>query len=201
MQRRESSSSSSRRHRRLLLYVGLRVHSVSVCHHGACKRKMLIFTPILPPIRGSLPEVIRSCCHHHPPQGLRRPFERARHAHAPPTARRRRVAGAPAARDLGAAATPLARRPLAMSHRTGAPLECGGGGGSKVLAVCHPTLALRRSSKHALHRASRAAGSTRRLRHPHPPPGDNVRSYAGGTCRRPGAQRPRLRRRARSARQ
>ena len=46
MQRRESSSSSSRRHRRLLLYVGLRVHSVSVCHHGACKRKMLIFTPI-----------------------------------------------------------------------------------------------------------------------------------------------------------
>ena len=60
-------------------------------------------------------------------------FERARHAHAPPTARRRRVAGAPAARDLGAAATPLARRPLAMSHRTGAPLERGGGGGSKVL--------------------------------------------------------------------
>jgi hypothetical protein len=33
-------------------------------------------------------------------KGLRRPFERARHAHAPPTARRRRVAGAPAARDL-----------------------------------------------------------------------------------------------------
>ena len=29
-----------------------------------------------------------------------------------------------------------------MSHRTGAPLERGGGGGSKVLAVCHPTLAL-----------------------------------------------------------
>ena len=28
-------------------------------------------------------------------QGLRRPFERARHAHAPPTARRPRVAGAP----------------------------------------------------------------------------------------------------------
>ena len=26
-----------------------------------------------------------------------------------------------------------------------------------------------------------------------------MRSYAGGTCRRPGAQRPRLRRRARSA--
>ena len=68
-------------------------------------------------------------------KGFRRPFERARHAHAPPTARRRRVAGALAARDLGAAATPLARRPLAMSHRTGAPLECGGGGGSKVLAV------------------------------------------------------------------
>ena len=104
-----------------------------------------------------------------PPQGLRRPFERARHAHAPSTARRRRVAGAPAARDLGAAATPLARRPLAMSHRTGAPLERGGGGGSKVLAVCHPTLALCRSSKHALHRASRAARSTRRLRHPHSP--------------------------------
>ena len=59
--------------------------------------------------------------------------------------------------------------PLAMSHRTGAPLERGGGGGSKVLAVCHPTLALGRSSKHALHRASRAARSTRRLRHPHSP--------------------------------
>ena len=27
-----------------------------------------------------------------------------------------------------------------MSHRPGAPLERGGGGGSKVLAVCHPTL-------------------------------------------------------------
>ena len=53
-----------------------------------------------------------------------------------------RAARRPAARDLGAAATPLARRPLAMSHRTGAPLERGGGGGSKVLAVCHPTLAL-----------------------------------------------------------
>ena len=66
-------------------------------------------------------------------------------------------------------ATPLARRPLAMSHRTGAPLERGGGGGSKVLAVCHPTLALGRSSKHALHRASRAARSARRLRHPHSP--------------------------------
>ena len=52
---------------------------------------------------------------------------------------------------------------------TGAPLERGGGGGSKVLAVCHPTLALGRSSKHALHRASRAARSTRRLRHPHSP--------------------------------
>ena len=110
-----------------------------------------------------------------PPKGFRRPFERARHAHAPSH-------GAPAARDLGAAATPLARRPLAMSHRTGAPLERGGGGGSKVLAVCHPTLALGRSSKHALHRASRAARSARRLRHPHYPPGDNVRSYAGSKC-------------------
>ena len=114
-------------------------------------------------------------------------------------ARRRRVAGAPAAGYLGAAATPLARRPLAMSHRTGAPLERGGGGGTEVLAVCYPTLALGRSSKHALHRTSRAARSARRLRHPHPTPGDNVRSYAGGTCRRPGAQRPRVRRRARSA--
>ena len=66
-------------------------------------------------------------------------------------ARRRRVAGAPAAGDLGAAATPLARRPLAMSHRTGAPLERGGGGGTEVLAVCYLTLALGRSSKHALH--------------------------------------------------
>ena len=43
------------------------------------------------------------------------------------------------------------------------------GGGTEVLVVCHPTLALGRSSKHALHRASRAARSARRLRHPHSP--------------------------------
>ena len=53
----------------------------------------------------------------------------------------RRVLSDAASRDLGAAATPLARRPLAMSHRTGAPLERGRGGGSKVFAVCHLTLA------------------------------------------------------------
>ena len=146
---------------------------------------------ILPPIRGSLPEVIRSCCHHHlhHHKVLRRPFERARHAHAPPTALRRRVAGAPAARDLGAAATPLARRPLAMSHRTGAPLERGGGrwqqGPRGVPPHPRPRqelearLAPSLSSSAQLHTTS----STSPL-----PPGGNVRSYAGGTCRRPGAQ-------------
>ena len=56
-----------------------------------------------------------------------------------------------------------------MSHRAAAPLERGGGGGTEVLVVCHPTLALGRSSKHALHRASRAARSARRLRHAHSP--------------------------------
>ena len=60
-------------------------------------------------------------------QRFSRPFERARASH-----------GALAARDLSAAATPLARRPLAMSHRTGAPLERGEGGGTEVLALCHP---------------------------------------------------------------
>ena len=45
-----------------------------------------------------------------------------------------------------------------MSHRAGAPLERGGSGGSEVLAECHPTLALGRSSKHAFHRASAAIG-------------------------------------------
>ena len=101
------------------------------------------------------PEVIPAQRTHHPPtKGRGRPFEwRAARARL-----RGRAGGAPAARRrreaLGAAATPLARRPLAMSHRTGAPLERGGGGGSEVLAVCHLTLALGRSSKHALHRTS-----------------------------------------------
>ena len=103
----------------------------------------------------------------------------------------RRAGGATPARQLrealSAAATPLARRPRAMSHRTGAPLERGGGGSTEVIAVCHPTLALGRSSKHALHRASRAARSARRLQHPHSPPGDKVRSSVESTCRRPGA--------------
>ena len=77
---------------------------------------------------------------HPPTKGLRRPFERARHAHAPPTARRRRVAGAPAARETLERRRRRSRAALYpschMSHRTGAPLERGGGGGSKVLAVC-----------------------------------------------------------------
>jgi hypothetical protein len=55
----------------------------------------------------------------------------------------------------------------------------------------------RQDSKPALHRASRAARSARRLRHPHHQEATRA-SDPGGTCRRPGAQRPRLR--ARSAR-
>ena len=162
---------------------------------------------VLPPIRGSQPEVIRSWCAHHPPPKV---FAGRLNARGTRTRLPRRAGGGwPArrrpARDLGAAATPIARRPLAiMSHRTGAPIERGGGGGSKVLAVCHPTLALGRSSKHALHRASRVSAQHTTSSTSPLPPGDNVRSYyAGGTCRRPGAQRPRLRRRARnrSARQ
>ena len=38
-----------------------------------------------------------------------------------------------------------------MSHRTGAPLERGGDGSSEVPVARHPTLALGRSTKHALH--------------------------------------------------
>ena len=91
-----------------------------------------------------------------------------------------------------------ARRPRAVSHRAGAPLKRGGGGGSEVLAACSPILALGRSSKQALHRASREARSARRLRHPHHPQ-ETMRNI--GTCRRLGVQRPRLRFRARSARQ
>ena len=40
-----------------------------------------------------------------------------------------------------------------MSHRTAAPLERGGGGGTEVLVVCHPTLALGRIAKLSLYRA------------------------------------------------
>ena len=175
---------------------------------------------ILPPIRGSQLEVKgRSLL-------LGRPGTQAvriaLHAHAPPTARRPRATGAPAARDLGAAATPLARRHRALSHRAGAPLERGGSGGSEVLAACHPTLALGRSSKHAFHRASRAARSARRLRHPNNPKRQHAQFIGGqhmqapgraglrrrarsawqqfGCPRRPGVQRLRHRRRARSAR-
>ena len=66
-----------------------------------------------------------------------------------------------------------------------------------------PTLSLGRSAKRALHRAFRAARSARRLRHPHHQ--EATRAVIGGatctcTCRRPGAQRPCLRCRARSAR-
>ena len=73
----------------------------------------------------------------------------------------------PTAQDLGAhaAATPLARRPLAMSHRTSVPAlrssvaEAVAARSSRCATP--PTLALGRSSKHALHRASRAARSAR----------------------------------------
>ena len=75
----------------------------------------------LPPIRGSQPEVIRSRCHHHhtTTRSTTRFFAgrlTARHAHTPPTARRRRVAGALAARDLGAAAPPLTTANPRPSH-------------------------------------------------------------------------------------
>ena len=63
-----------------------------------------------------------------------------------------------------------------------------------------PTLALGRSAKRALHRASRAARSARRLRRPHHQEATRAVIGGGTTCRRPGAQRPRVRRRARSAR-
>ena len=155
------------------------------------ERVVVVHIPcVLPAIRGSLPEVIRSwCAHHHHQPPPPKVFAGRLNARGTRTRLPRRAGGAwptdaPVARDLGAAATPLARRPLAMSHRTGAPLarrplamshrtgaplERGGGGGSKVLAVCHPSLDLGRSSKHALHRASRAARSARRHRHPHHP--------------------------------
>ena len=147
-----------------------------------------ICTSLLPPIRGSQPEVIRSwCCVRttHPPapapKVLRRPFERARHAHAPPTARRRRVWPARRWREtlewrrrrsraaLLPHEPPYRRSARAWRRRWQ----------HKVLAVCHPTLALGRSSKHALHRASRAARSAQRLRHPHSPPGDNACATGG----------------------
>ena len=63
-----------------------------------------------------------------------------------------------------------------------------------------PTLPLGRSAKRALHRASRAARSARRLRRPHHQEATRAVIGGGTTCRRPGAQRPRVRRRARSAR-
>ena len=56
-------------------------------------------------------------------------------ARAPPTRRARPWSGGDA---------PLARCPLAVSYRAGAPLErvAAAAGGSEVLAECHPTLAL-----------------------------------------------------------
>ena len=142
---------------------------------------------LLPPIRGSQPEVIWSWCahHHHHPQKV---FAGRLNARSTRTRLPRRAGGArprPARPrrepllGLDAAATPLARRQCAVGHHAGAPLEHGRGGGSDFLAVCHPTLALGRSLKHALRRASRAARSARRLRHP-PPPRDNARKLTGG---------------------
>ena len=68
-------------------------------------------------------------------------------------------------------------------------------------ALTLPTLALGWSAKRALHRASRAARSARRLRHPYHQEAMRASYRGSSTCRRPGrAQRARLRRRARTAR-
>ena len=74
---------------------------------------------------------------------------------APDARRGRRAGRARPLRGGGAARAPPSCR---ESHRAGAPLERGGSGGIEVLADCHPTLALGRSSKHAFHRASAAIG-------------------------------------------
>jgi hypothetical protein len=65
-----------------------------------------------------------------------------------------------------------------------------------------PTLALGRSAKRALHQASRAARSAAHgvFDNDMPTTKRHARVIGGGTCRRPGTQRPRHRRRARSAR-
>ena len=126
---------------------------------------------ILPPIRGSQPEVIRSCCHshhhHHHHHHHHKVFAGRLTSRGTRTRLPRRARGAWPARRRRE--TLERRRPLAMSHRrnsytldipTGAPLERGGGGGSKVLAVCHPTLALGRSSRLAPSLSSSAQHTT-----------------------------------------
>ena len=140
---------------------------------------------ILPPIRGSLPEVIRSwCAHHHHHHKV---FAGRLNARGTRTRLPRRPGGAwPARRrrdrDLGAAATPLARRPLAMSHRTGAPLERGGGGGSKVLHRGVPPHPRPRQELEARLAPSLSSSAQHMTFSTSPlPPGDNVRSYAGST--------------------
>ena len=67
-------------------------------------------------------------------------------------------------------------------------------------AAANVALSLRTALMKSVHAGLGGAPPTTPSTSP-PPPGDNVRSYAESTCRRPGAQRPRLRRRARSARQ
>jgi hypothetical protein len=98
-----------------------REQTATVSRERACK---LVVHNILPPIRGSQPEVYNSELvpppphHHHTKVFAGRLNARGTRTRLPRRAggawpaRRRRVAGAPAARDLGAAATPLARRPL-----------------------------------------------------------------------------------------
>ena len=168
-----------------------------------CSDKVMV----LPPIRGSLPEVIRSWCahhhhhHHHPPKvfagRLNARGTRARASHGAPAARGRRAGGArpwsggDAARAPPSCHEPPYRRSARAWRRRWQQGPRGVPPHPRPRQELEARLAPSLSSS-----AQHTTSSTSPL-----PPGDNVRSYAGGTCRRPGAQRPRLRRRARSARQ
>jgi hypothetical protein len=86
-----------------------------------------------------------------------RPFEsRGARVRASHFTRRRGDAGAPEARGLGAAATPLARRPRAVSHRAGAPLD----GVAEAAAVTVPVA--RRPAARVAARTKRASAGAPR---------------------------------------
>ena len=177
----------------------------SLCLCAIVHKKALYTSP---PIRGSLPEVIRSWCAHRvrttttttpqPKVFAGRLNARGTRTRLPRRAGGAWPGGAPAARDLGAAATPLARRPLLPFEP---PYRCSARAWRRRSRGVPPHPRPRQELEARLapslsSSAQHTTSSTSPL-----PPGDNVRSYAGGTCRRPGAQRPRLRRRARSVRQ